>query len=370
MRVDLRTPPGQPVAKVVEFAQRCEEAGLSGCGFNDAQMFFRDTYVVMSHVLSNTKRLRVHPALTCPGPRHTSVVASAAKTVQEFGADRFELWLGRGNAALRLVGMPQLTIKEMRDAVTKIKAFMAGERDVYQPVQGISDHVRLHHSGGKPVPVFVSAGGPIMMRMAGELGEGVLVHCPLTKAGVAEARRLIAEGAARVGKDPKQIYEVVQMRCLVRETKKEAIRSWSPIVLRQLARTGAEEWLASRGIDYDVAPFKTRFKEAAEQLRNLYPDASHYEDREAAEKIASVVPEELQRAAGDAMAVLGDPDEVAKRILELETFGVYHVYMYPIETFQFPEPELRAFREVIGPALKRSAGEKGAVAVPNVGAVS
>jgi hypothetical protein len=68
--------------------------------------------------------------------------------------------------------------------------------------------------------------------------------------------------------------------------------------------------------------------------------------------------------------VLGDPDEVAKRILELETFGVYHVYMYPIETFQFPEPELRAFREVIGPALKRSAGEKGAVAVPNVGAVS
>jgi 5,10-methylenetetrahydromethanopterin reductase len=364
MRVDLRTPPGQSVAKVIEFAQECEEAGFSGCGFNDAQMFFRDTYVVMSHVLANTRRLRVHPALTCPGPRHTSVVASAAKTVQEFGPERFELWLGRGNAALRLVGIPQLTIKEMRDAVCKIKAFMAGERDVYKPVEGISDHVRLHHSGGKRVPVFVSAGGPIMMRMAGELGDGVLMHCSLTKSGIAEARKLIAEGAARVSKDPKTVYEVVQMRCLVRETKKEAIRSWSPIVLRQLSRPGAEEWLAARGIDFDIGPFKSKIKEAAEQLRNLYPDASHYEDREAAEKIASVVPEELQRAAGDAMAVLGNPEEVTARILELESYGVYHVYLYPIETFQLPHPELKAFREVIGPALKRSADKEAIPPLP------
>jgi alkanesulfonate monooxygenase SsuD/methylene tetrahydromethanopterin reductase-like flavin-dependent oxidoreductase (luciferase family) len=281
-------------------------------------------------------------------------VASAAKTVQEFGPDRFELWLGRGNAALRLVGIPQLTIKEMRDAITKIKSFMAGERDVYKPVQGISDHVKLHHGGGKSVPVFVSAGGPIMTRMAGELADGVLVHCALTKEGVAEARKLIAEGAARVGKNPNNIYEVVQMRCLIRETKKEAVRSWSPIVLRLLARPGGEEWLLERGIDYDIRPLKAKFKEAAEQLRNLYPDASHYEDREAAEKIASVVPEELQIAAGDAMAVLGNPDQVTKRIMELQNFGVYHVYLYPIETFQFPEPELKAFREVIGPALKSS----------------
>jgi 5,10-methylenetetrahydromethanopterin reductase len=358
MLVDLRTPPGQSVAKVVEFAQQCEEAGISGCGFNDAQMFFRDTYVVMSHVLANTKRLRVHTALTCPGPRHTSIVASAAKTVQEFGPDRFELWLGRGNAALRLVGMPQLTIKEMRDAVTKIKRFMAGERDVYTPVQGISDHVKLHHGGGEPVPLFVSAGGPIMMRMGGELGDGVLVHCPLTKEGLAEARKQIAEGAARVGKDPKQVYEVVQMRCLIRETKKDAVRSWSPLVLRLLARAEGEDWLKHHGIDYDIAPLKPKFQEAAKQLRNLYPDASHYEDREAAEKIAGVVPEELQLACGDAMAVLGDPEQVTKRVLQLKSWGVYHIYLYPIETFQFPYPELKGFREAIRPALEKFADGK------------
>jgi alkanesulfonate monooxygenase SsuD/methylene tetrahydromethanopterin reductase-like flavin-dependent oxidoreductase (luciferase family) len=360
VKVDLRTPPSQPVAKIVAFAQECEEAGFSGCGFNDAQMYFRDTYVVMSHVLANTKRLRVHPALTCPGPRHTSLVASSAKTVQEFGPDRFELWLGRGNAALRMVGIPQLTIKEMRDSITKIKRFMAGEVGVYTPTQTHSKQVRLHHGGGTAVPVYVSAAGPIMMRMAGELGDGVLLSCPLTVEGLASARKLVAEGAARVGKDPSAVHEVVQMRCLIRETRKEAVRAWSPILLRQLARDDAEAWLQERGIDYNLRPLKAELNEAAERLEQLYPDASHYEDPDAAERIASVIPEDLQEAAGDTMAVLGDPEQVAKRMLQLEGLGIEHVYLYPIQTFQLPEPELKAFREVIGPALKKSAAASGA----------
>jgi 5,10-methylenetetrahydromethanopterin reductase len=358
MRVDIRTPPGQSVKKIVEFAQKCEEAGIWGCGFNDAQMFFRDTYVVMSHVLAHTTKLRVHTALTCPGPRHTSIVASAAKTVQEFGADRFELWLGRGNAALKLVGIQQLSIRDFRDAIVKIRRFMAGEQDVYASVHQGSDHVKLHHSGGRPVPIVVSAGGPITMRLAGELGDGVLVHSRLTEAGLAEARQQIAEGAARVGKDPRQIYEVVQMRCLIRETKREAVRRWSPLVLRLLARSDAEEWLKKHGMNFNIAPLKQKFREGLEKLRNLYPDATHYEDQDAAADIASVVPEDWQEAVGDAMAVLGDPYQVTKRILELDSWGVYHVYLYPIETFQFPEPELKAFKEVIGPALKKSAAAK------------
>ena len=41
MRVDLRTPPSHPVKEMVEFARRCEEAGLYACGFNDSQLYQR-----------------------------------------------------------------------------------------------------------------------------------------------------------------------------------------------------------------------------------------------------------------------------------------------------------------------------------------
>ena len=83
MQIDLRIASSKPVSEIVDFARRCEEAGFSGLGFVDSHTFLRDVYVVMAQVLQHTERIRVRPAVTCPGPRHTSVIASVAKTVQE-----------------------------------------------------------------------------------------------------------------------------------------------------------------------------------------------------------------------------------------------------------------------------------------------
>ena len=356
MQVDLRTPPSQPVAEVVKFAQACEVAGFSGCGFNDAQMFFRDPYVVMAQVLQNTSTLRVHPALTCPGPRHTSVVASSAKTVQEFGPDRFELWLGRGNAAPRMVGLSQLRIGEMRDAILKIRAFMAGEWGVYQPSEADSDRVRLHHGGGNPVPIYLAARGPRVTRLAGELCDGVLLTCPPTEDGIGQSRRWLSEGASRAGRSVSDVHEVVEMRCLVRDTRQAAVRAWSPNLVPILARDAAKDWLSQRGIDYDIAPLKPKIQEVYAELKTMYADVQHIEDWPEGEKLAEVIPYELQEAMGDQMAVLGEPNQVATRMLELKRLGVNHIYMYAVETFRFPEPERRAFQEVIGPMLSKSGG--------------
>ncbi len=351
MKVDLRTPPSQPVSEVVRFAQSCEEAGFSGCGFNDAQMFFRDPFVVMSQVLQNTTTLRVHPALTCPGPRHTSVIASSAKTVQEFGPDRFELWLGRGNAAPRMVGLPQLRIGEMRDAINKIRAFMAGEWNVYQPAEADSDRVRLHHGGGSPVPIYLAARGPMVTRLAGELCDGALLTCPPTPDGIGKARGWLAEGAARVGRAVSDIHEVVEVRCLVRPTREQAVRAWSPNLIPILARSTAEQWLGDRGIEYDIAPVRQGVQESYSKLQTMYADVQHVEDWDAAEGLAEVIPFELQEAMGDRMAVLGDPDQVASHMLMLSGIGVRHIYMYAVETFRLPEPERQGFHDVIAKAL-------------------
>ena len=355
MQIDLRTPPSQPVAKMVEFAQECERAGFSGCGFNEAQLYLRDTYVVMASVLTATESLRVHPAIACPGPRHASVIASAAKTVQEFGPDRFELWLGRGDTAPKSVGLPQLTVRQMRDAIVEIKGLTAGYPDVHGSDWGEPDHVRLHHGGGAVLPVYLAAHGPAMMRMAGELADGVLLTVPLTKEGIIQGRAWVAEGAALAGRDSSEVHEVIRMQCVIRDTKKEAVRAWSPNLLPILAGPDGTEWLRQRGIQYDVAPLEQEIQEAMLQLRRLYPHPRYVQDWATAEKIAEVVPYDLQEIMGDAIAVLGDPDQVTHRILELKSWGVEHIFLSPCELFRLPEPELRAFREVIGPALKAAA---------------
>jgi 5,10-methylenetetrahydromethanopterin reductase len=350
MKVDLRTPPSYPVAEVVAFAQRCEEAGFHACGFNDSQLYFRDAFVVASHVLANTERLVVHPALTCPGPRHASVIASAAKTVQEFGPTRYELWLGRGDAAVSTIGQAALTLSATRKAVSEIKRTMAGEWGVWG-----DSHVHLHHSGDPPIPVFLGGRASKVIGIAGELCDGVMLGVPPNAESIAQARGWLAGGAAKAGRDPAEVETVLEVRTMIRDTRRLAHRTHAPKLLPNLVRDDAREWLAKRGIDYDLAPIKARLHDGWEKMQQLSPAASHPYDWSAAEEIAdAAIPSELQAAAGDTMAVLGDPDYVAAKYVELQAMGIDRIYLYANLSFQWPEDELRAFAEVIGPTLARA----------------
>ena len=350
MKVDLRTPPSHPVNEMVDFAKKCEAAGFYACGFNDSQLYFRDPYVVSSSVLANTERLVVHPALTCPGPRHTSVIASVAKTVQEFGPGRFELWLGRGDAAVSTIGREALTLQETRQAISEIRRTMAGEWGVWG-----DPHVHLHHSDGPPVPVFLAGRGPKVIGIAGEMCDGVLLSVPPDAESIAQAKQWLADGAVKTGRDVSEIEVVLEVRTMIRTTKRLAYRTHAPRLLPHLVRPDAQAWLARRGIDYDLTPIKARLQEGWEKMQQLAPSWSHPYDWAAAEDIAdAAIPGEIQVTVGDTMAVLGDPDDVVQKYLELKALGIDRVYMYANLSFQWPEDERRAFAEVIGPALARS----------------
>ena len=350
MKVDLRTPPSHPVTEVVAFAQQCEEAGFHACGFNDSQLYFRDAFVVAAQVLANTERLVVHPALTCPGPRHTSVIVSAAKTVQEFGPARYELWLGRGDAAVSTIGHAPLTLSATRQAVSEIKRTMAGEWGVWG-----DSHVHLHHSDGPPIPVFLAGRGPKVIGIAGELCDGVMLGVPPNAESIAQARGWLADGAAKAERDPAAIEVVLEVRTMIRDTRRLAHRTHAPKLLPNLVGDDSQDWLAKRGIDYNLTPIKARLRDGWEKMQQLAPAASHPYDWSAAEDIAAAaIPEELQAAAGDTMAVLGDPDYVAAKYLEFQAMGIDRIYLYANLSFQWPEDERRAFAEVIGPTLARA----------------
>ncbi|MQG11696.1 MAG: LLM class flavin-dependent oxidoreductase [SAR202 cluster bacterium] len=367
MQIDLRIASSKPVAEIVDFARRCEDAGFSGLGFVDSHTFLRDVYVVMAQVLQNTERIRVRPAVTCPGPRHTSVIASVAKTVQELGPNRFELWLGRGGSANFLIGLSRLRLAETRKAIVEIKAFMAGEWDVYQPAESVqkygsetgtskrAERVRLFHGGGEPLPVYLTASGPLNARLAGELCDGALIHPTMVnEEQIGELRQWVGEGAALAGRKASDVHEILQLEGLVRDTLKDAVRAWSPRLVTPLAKPSGQDWLEQLGIDYDLSPIKAKLQGAAAKFLTFYPDNNHMEDWQEAEKVAEVVPYELQEALVEKTAVVGDPDLVTQRMKELEALGVHHIYLYPAESFTLPEHELRAFKEVIGPAFNLS----------------
>jgi 5,10-methylenetetrahydromethanopterin reductase len=351
VRVDLRVPPCRPVAEVVDFCLRAEDAGFSGVGLLDSQHYFRDTFVVMAQVLGATDSLRVHPAVTCPGPRDISVIASAAKTVQELGEERFELWLGRGGTSTRSAGLPRLTIGQMRQALAEIRWLLNGE-----PSSARGPTTRLAFGEGRPVPIFMAVAGPLSTRLAAEMCDGVAFRSAPNRSAIEEARGWIAEGADRAHRDPRGIEQWFQMFCVVRNTREDAVRTWSPNLVPLLAKPDAPGWLSSRLPDIRLSKPVTRAIQRAEMtMASLYPDARHAVAWDAAVDIAQAIPFELQEALGDQMAVLGGPALVLSRIQELERMGIQNVFLYPAWTFQLPEPELQGFRDVIGPGLRSSA---------------
>ena len=349
MQIDIRVPPFAPIPEVVDFTRRCEEAGFAGVGFVDSQLLLRDVFMAMGQAAASTSRIRLMPAVTNPLTRHVSVLASAAKSVGDQAPGRVEVWIGRGFSSVNIVGLPYATVRQMRETMVDLKRLLAGEWDVYPGVHSI-----LHHGGEPTVPIYLASRGPLGTRLAGELCEGILMAAPPNAEGIALHRKWLAEGAARAGRDVAEVHEVLQLSCTIRETMEEARRCWAPRLATMLAGDDAQEQARRLGFEGEIGGLRAQALKALEVIQSLYPDPGHAQDRETAIKASEFVPKDMLARFCETRGAIGNPDYVLARLKELQKLDVKHVYLFGIETFQLPEPERRAFQEVIGPGLGSS----------------
>jgi alkanesulfonate monooxygenase SsuD/methylene tetrahydromethanopterin reductase-like flavin-dependent oxidoreductase (luciferase family) len=98
-----------------------------------------------------------------------------------------------------------------------------------------------------PVPVYVATLGDHMLRLAGECADGALLNWA-TPERIAEARRLIAEGAASTGRDATEVTMSMYVRVCVDDDVDAARRAFGTQVLGYaLGRPGVPNVLGYRG---------------------------------------------------------------------------------------------------------------------------
>jgi 5,10-methylenetetrahydromethanopterin reductase len=336
MRVGIRVPAFAPVPEVSAVVRRCEEAGFDAVGFLDSQMITRDVFVTLAHAAACTSRIRLVPAVTNPLSRHVTVLASAIRSIADLAPGRTELWLGRGFSSLNLVGLPYATVQQMRETVLTLRRLLAGEWDV---IDGV--HSRMSYGDNAAIPIVLAATGPRALRLAGEVADGVLLNVGNQTADLEKARGLVEEGARAAGRDPAKVRLIANLRTVIREDR-EAARAWAaPLCAHQL-RDAA--WLAAAGIDAMGLTMP-------EELGRLYPDYFHAEDWERAVELSAFLPSDLRAKMCDALGMIGTPQDCVERLRQLQQAGFDEVYMQTIGTMNFPHAEIRAFGEVIGPAL-------------------
>ncbi|MFC0529473.1 TIGR03842 family LLM class F420-dependent oxidoreductase [Phytohabitans kaempferiae] len=321
-----------PASTVVDLAVRAEAAGFSHVWTFDSHLLWQEPFVIYSQILARTERVIVGPMVTNPGTRDWTVTASLFATLNEMYGDRTICGIGRGDSALRTLGYPPTTLKELAECVHVIRELVAG-----RPVAYRGNEVRLPWvSPGTALDVWVAAYGPKALALTGEVGDGYILQLadPDIAAWMIHTVRAAAEKA---GRDPAAIKFCVAAPAYVGDDlahQREQTRWFGGMVGNHVA-----DIVARYGASGAVPQALTDYIEG----RRGYDYAEH---GRAGNTHTDFVPDEIV----DRFCVLGPVDSHLAKLRALRDLGVdqFAVYLQHDDK----EQTLAAYGEHIIPALR------------------
>ena len=326
MKVDIRVPVGLPIQETADFIAGCEAAGFSGVGVHDHQHSGRDVFLTLALAAERTSRLTLYPATSNPVTRHPMVLASLAHSLEEVAPGRARLTVGPGYLSVGNIGRPRATVAAMREAILTIRRLLRGERLEFNGVE-----TRLRNITDPPTPVFMTAAGPRMVELAGEVADGALLLVGLHPKAIDAARRRLEIGAARSGRNLDGFQTIFITPTTVSDDG-------------PAARRFPQQW----------------FRQDQPYLK--YPsDSNLVWLREAGIDLADdFVPEGISDAQADeicdAFGLFGTPEECLARLKRArDESGIDHVFIFPTHTqeggYDMPHAEVGAFCKTIIPGL-------------------
>jgi alkanesulfonate monooxygenase SsuD/methylene tetrahydromethanopterin reductase-like flavin-dependent oxidoreductase (luciferase family) len=137
----------------------------------------RDSLTLLMAYAARTERVKIGTGVMPIYSRPPATTAMAAATVDEFSAGRLILGLGvshRPTVEGWYGDKIEKPVREMREYVAIVRAILRGE----DPPEGERWRTAFHFMGFEPRPdisIYIAALSPGMLRLAGEIGDGVVL---------------------------------------------------------------------------------------------------------------------------------------------------------------------------------------------------
>ena len=215
---------------------------------------------------------------------------------------------------------------------------------------GAERPARLPHH--RPVPIWIAAGGPKTLRMAGSVADGVFIRVGTHAANIATAVEAIRAGAAEAGRDPATVKLAAIFHTVLVDEPARAL------TMAKSMAAGYYEYSPAL-FDPPRLQWTGPDPETLKHTRSVWPDFHHAPDLEASGRVVDFLPV----AAADAFSLRGAPAEVAKRLVDTlrgapATFD--YVVLHPIPDPKWPADHegdytARVAREVL-PLVRRELG--------------
>jgi len=174
-----------------------EKWGFDQLWLTDSSLHARDVYSYLTLAATVTAKLSIGTSVTNPATRHPAMNALAIATIDEISGGRAALGIGAGDRPLLSLGLHPAKVSELRDTVEASRRLFRGESVTMSSSAFSLKDARLHFAARAGIPIYLSASGPRILELAGEVADGVIVLAGLFPEAIAYALSHIRAGAER-----------------------------------------------------------------------------------------------------------------------------------------------------------------------------
>ncbi len=215
-----------PLPEAVELARQAEAAGARSLWVAE-HMGYRESTLSAMAFLAATRHATVVPTAISPYVRNPTIAAMAGATLAEAGPGRAALCVGLGNPLfLQESGVtPERPVRAVAEYLECLRALWTGEAVRYDGQMFRLAGARLGFRPPAPVPIYVAAIKEQMLRLAGRLGDGVVLSAGITPEYAAASLAVAAEGSRAAGRDPGAMRAAGYLLVAVSPDGREAIEA-------------------------------------------------------------------------------------------------------------------------------------------------
>ncbi|MFT4038950.1 MAG: LLM class flavin-dependent oxidoreductase [Thermomicrobiales bacterium] len=325
---------GDPAApgRTLATAQAADAAGIDAIWVSEDPEGW-DAFALLGALATVTTHAQLGTSVTSPWPRHPNLLAASVATLDQLSSGRAVLGLGRGQVewhrdALGVdTGSP---LAALRETITLLRQWWQPPHRASSP-PGAHFRIRDWERSVAPLhppPVYLAAAGPQTLALTGELADGVIFNVLASEKAIAAAIPLVRNAASAAGRDPAALAFILRTEITLSEDPASIARALNraKAVFALLAPLpGMGSLFAVPG--FDMAAIIGEVGRAMLTTEALaegrgFPALRRTGDLGAAR---AAIPDALIQQ----LALIGDADTLAPRLIALQRLGVSCVSVAP-----------------------------------------
>jgi len=305
--LDIGVTSGMQLKQILGLTELAQNLGLSNVWIGEDITAPHDVFTVASIILLKSSTVNVGIGITSPLIRNISTVARASVSLTEIGGDRrFRLGLGIGG--LQDLTRLGIVVKNpeslMRNAATLLRIIWKGETLSFKNGDFVVENYYTRYGLGYYIPIFFGVRGPKLLKLAGEIADGVILSGPKTY--LKKAITIVKESIKKSPQPTRNFRLVVWVPTILTETHRDLnlVKQTVAFVLADTPRKVLE--MAQLNFDEN------------EKIKRIY-------HRFGIAKASELVTEDLI----EEVAIHGNSKQMCEAFESLEKLGVQEVVFGP-----------------------------------------